>query len=276
MKKILFTLALLLPLAAAAQGTTEAGARASAGVDVKLRKGLHLTVEEEVRMEDAFKSLGRLQTNMELEYKPVKWMKLGLGYSLINPYSYNNLQFKNPRHRVFFDAGAHLNINGFSLSIKERFQMTHRTGTFNEFQTTRNKMELKSRIGVEYKGWTYFEPGVFLEMRTVFNDPWGEILDDNDQPVTEKFERYIKYKSDGTTYYNYRLTGYDHIYNNRYRAIFRTDINLSKHHVLQPYALVDYLADYLIDTNSEGTRLFSAQYDGHFRISIGLSYTFKF
>lgn len=264
MKKILFTLALLLPLAAAAQSTTEAGARASAGVDVKLRKGLHLTVEEEVRMEGAFKSLGRLQTNMELEYKPVKWMKLGLGYSLINPYSYNNLQFKNPRHRVFFDAGAHLNINGFSLSIKERFQMTHRTGTFNEFQTTRNKMELKSRIGVEYKGWTYFEPGVFFEMRTVFNDPWGEINGD------------MYYKDDGTTYYNYTPLGYTHVYNNRFRGIFRTDIKLSNHHVLQPYALVDYLADYLIDTNSEGTRLFSAQYDGHFRISIGLSYTFKF
>ena len=264
MKKILITLALLLPLAAAAQSTTEGGVRASAGVDVKLRKGLHLNVEEEVRIEGAFKSLGRLQTNVELEYKPVKWMKLGLGYSLINPYSYNNMKFKNARHRVFFDAGAHYNYYGFSFSIKERFQMTHRTGSFNEFQTPRNKMELKSRIGVEYKGWTYFEPGVFFEMRTVFNDPWGEINGD------------MYYKDDGSTYYNYKHTGYTHVYNNRFRAIFRTDINLSNHHVLKPYALVDYLTDYMIDTNSEGTRLFSAEYDGHFRISVGLSYTFKF
>lgn len=264
MKKILFTLALLLPLAAAAQSTTEGGVRASAGVDVKLTKGLHLNVEEELRMEGAFKSLGRLQTNVELEYKPLKWMKLGVGYSLINPYSYNNLQFKSPRHRVFFDAGAHYNLNGFSFSIKERFQLTHRTGDFNAFQITPNKMELKSRIGVEYKGWTYFEPGVFFEMRTSLNDPWGEISGD------------MHYKEDGTTYYNYTHLGYTHVYNNRYRAVFRTDIKLSKHHILKPYALVDYLADYLIDTNREGTRLFSAAYDGHFRISLGISYTFKF
>lgn len=264
MKKYLIALTLLLPLAAAAQSTTEGGARASAGVEVKIRKGLHLSVEEEVRLEGAFKSLDRFQTNVELEYKPVKWMKLGLGYSLINPYGYTNLSFKNPRHRVFFDAGAHYNYYGFSFSIKERLQMTHRTGTFNTYQTTPNKLELKSRVGVEYKGWTYFEPGVFFEMRTAFNDPWGVV------------DGTMHYKDDGTTYYNYTHTGYTHVYNNRYRGIFRTDIKLSSHHVLQPYALVDYITDYVIDTNSEGTRLFQAEYDDHFKISIGISYTFKF
>ena len=266
MKKILISLALLLPLAAAAQNATEGAVRASAGVDVKLRKGLHLNVEEELRMDGVFKSLGRLQTNVEVLYKPVKWVKLGLGYSLINPYSYNNIQFKNPRHRLFLDAGAHYNFRGFSFSIKERLQLTHRTGTFNVYQTTPNKLELKSRIGVEYKGWTYFEPGVFFEMRTVFNDPWGEA----------DLEGGMHTKNDGTTYYDYKHIGYTHVYNNRYRGIFRTDINLNKHHVLRPYAYIDFLAGYVIDTNQEGTRLFSAQYEDHFRITVGLSYTFKF
>lgn len=261
---IIIALALLLPLAAAGQTMTEGGARASAGVEVKIKNGLYLSVEEEVRMDGVFKSLGRLQTNVELEYKPVKWMKLGVGYILINPYSYTNLGFKTPRHRFLLDAGAHYNHSGFSFSIKERLQLTHRTGAFNAYQTTPNKVELKSRLGVEYKGWSYFEPGVFLEMRTALNDPWGEVSG----PMT--------YKEDGTTYYNYTHTGYTHVYNNRYRAIFRTDIKLSTHHVLRPYALIDYITDYMIDTNSEGTRLFLAEYDGHFKISIGISYTFKF
>jgi len=265
MKKLLITLALLLPLAAAAQSTTEGSVRASAGVDVKIRKGLHLSVEEEIRMNGAFKSLGRLQTNVKVEYKPVKWMKLGLGYSLINPYSYTNMGFKDTRHRVFFDVGAHYTTySHFSFSIRERIQMTHRTGTYNVYQTTPYKMELKSRVGVEYKGWTYFEPGVFFELRTALNDPWGETSGE------------MKYKDDGTTYYNYTPLGYTHVYNSRYRAIFRTDIKLSDHHVLEPYAYVDYLTAYKIDTNSEGTRLFKAEYDDHFRISIGISYTFKF
>ncbi|MBE6222238.1 MAG: DUF2490 domain-containing protein [Bacteroidales bacterium] len=265
MKKLLITLALLLPLAAAAQSTTEGSVRASAGVDVKIRKGLHLSVEEEIRMNGAFKNLNRLQTTVKVEYKPLNWMKLGLGYSLINPYSYANMGFKNTRHRVFFDVGAHYTtFSRFSFSIRERIQLTHRSGVFNAYQNTPNKVELKSRVGVEYKGWTYFEPGVFFELRTALNDPWGEVSGE------------MKYKDDGTTYYDYTPLGYTHVYNSRYRAIFRTDIKLSKHHVLEPYAYVDYLTAYKIDTNSEGTRLFRAEYDDHFRISLGISYTFKF
>ena len=264
MKKILFTLALLLPLAAAAQSTTEGEVRASVGVDWKIKKGLHLNVEEELRTDGVFKSLGRLQTTVALEYKPVNWMKLGLGYSLINPYDGTSRQFKDTRHRVFFDAGAHYTVNGFSFSIKERLQMTHRTGSYNVYQTTPYALGLKSRIGVEYKNWTYFEPGVFLELRTAFNDPWGEVSGS------------LQYKDDGTTFYSYTPMGYTHVYNNRLRTIFRTDIKLSSHHVLKPYALVDYVMDYDIDTNSEGTRLFKAEYNDHFKVTVGLSYTFKF
>ena len=45
MKKLLISLVLLLPLAAAAQTSTQSGARASVGIDWKIRKGLHLMVE---------------------------------------------------------------------------------------------------------------------------------------------------------------------------------------------------------------------------------------
>ena len=67
MKKLVYLLALLLPLGAAAQ--TQSGARASIGADWKMAKGLHLTVEEEIRMDGVFSSLGRLQTTIGLDYK---------------------------------------------------------------------------------------------------------------------------------------------------------------------------------------------------------------
>lgn len=264
MKKILLTLALLLPLAAAAQSSTEGAARASVGVDWKIKKGLHLHVSEEMRMNGVFQDLGRFQTTVGLDIKPVKWVKLGVGYVLINPYDAVNMTYKGARHRAYFDVSGHYNVNGFSFSIRERIQFTHRTGTFNVFQSTPNAWALKSRIGVQYKNWRYFEPGVFFEIRTALNDPWGTTSGS------------MKVKDDGTPYYDYTHTGYTHVYNSRYRGIFRTDILLSQHHVLRPYAYVDYLTDYVIDTNAEGTRLFRAEYDNHFRITVGLSYTFKF
>ena len=264
MKKLVLTLALLLPLAAAAQTEFGGGARFSVAADYKIRKGLHVNVEEEMRINGAFQSLKRLQTTVGVDYKPVKFLKIGAGYTLINSYSYVDRSFKAPRHRFFVDATAHFTWNHFSFSLRERGQYTHRTGTFNVYQNTPDAFALKSRIGVEYKGWTYFEPGVFFELRTQLNAPWGQTSGS------------MQTKDDGTTYYAYTPTGYTHVYNDRYRFIFRTDIKLSDHHILKPYALVDFYSPYVIDTNAEGTRLFKAAYVDHFNVNVGINYTFKF
>ena len=262
MKKFVYLMALLLPLTAAAQ--TQSGVRASVAADWKIRKGLHLTVEEELRMDGVFKSLDRLQTTIGLEYKVSPYVKLGAGYILINPYSAGNLYFKEPRHRFYVDGMVHYNLNGFNFSLRERVQLTHRTGDFNAYQNTPNLVALKTRLGVSYKGWTYFEPGVFFEVRTQLNAPWGSTSGS------------LQTKSDGTTYYAYTPSGYTHTYNDRYRGIIRTDIKLGKHHVLRPYVLLDYVSEYVIDTNSEGTRLFSAAYSNYFKVTPGIGYTFKF
>lgn len=264
MKKLVLTLALLLPLAAAAQTKVGGSVRASVAVDYKIVKGLHVNVQEEVRAGGVFQSLDRLQTTVGVEYKPVKFLKLGVGYILINPYDAVQRSFKPLRHRAFVDVGAHFKLGGFSFSIRERGQYTHRTGTFNVYQNTPDAFSLKSRAGIEYKGWRTFEPGLFFELRTQLNAPWG---------VTNGS---IQIKDDGTTYYNFTPTGYTHIYNDRYRFIFRTDIKLGQHHVLKPYALVDFYSPYEIDTNAEGTRLFSAAYVDQFNVTVGLDYTFKF
>ena len=264
MKKFVLILALLVPMAAAAQTDFGGGVRLSAGAECKIVKGLHLNVEEEVRIGGAFQSLNRLQTTVGVDYKPLKFLKIGVGYILINPYDDVNRAFKPVRHRAFVDATAHFDWHNFRFSIKERGQYTHRTGTFNVYQNSPDAFAIKSRIGAEYRGWGNFEPGLFLELRTQLNEPWGQTSGS------------LQAKDDGTTYYNYRHTGYTHVYNDRYRVIFRTNINLSKHHVLKPYALVDFYSPYVIDTNSEGTRLFSAAYVDQLLVNVGIAYTFKF
>ena len=264
MRKIALTLALLLPLAAAAQTEVGGGARASVAVDYKIAKGFHVNVEEEIRVGGALQSLDRLQTTVGVDFKPVKYLKLGVGYSLINPYSYEQHNFKPLRHRVFMDLGAHYAVGGFSFSVKERIQYTHRTGTFNVYQNTPDAFALKSRVGIEYKGWRIVEPGLFFEMRTQLNAPWGQTSGS------------IQVKDDGTTYYSYTPAGYTHVYNDRYRFILRTDLKLNRHHVLQPYALIDFCSPYVLDTNAEGTRLFSADYVDRINLSLGIKYTVKF
>lgn len=262
MKRIVILLALLLPAAAWAQTTTEFGARASVEANWKIRKGFHLYLEEELRTSGT--SLDNIRTSLGLTYKPVKWLKMGVGYTLINPYSASNTAFKAPRHRFFADVAGSLTAGNFQFTLKERFQLTHRTGSFNTYQTTPNAMALKSKFTVKYKGWYVAQPYLSFELRTALNDPWGTA------GTTQQWNK------SGKMYYDYTHTGYTHVYNNRYRGEAGVEIEFNKMHSLKPYVLVDYMTDYEIDTNSDGTRLFSAAYVNSLKVSLGLSYVFSF
>ena len=263
MKRLCILLAMLLPAGAWAQSTTEFGARASAEVNFKIAKGFHAYAEEEIRI--ASTSLDDLRHTLGFTYKPFKALKLGVGYTLINSYSTENAAFKNPRHRFFADVTGSLNAGDFQFSLKERFQLTHRTGTFNVYQNTPDAMALKSKFTVKYKGFFNVEPYASFEMRTVLNGPWGTA------GAEQKWN-----KSQTKQYYDYTPTGYTHVYNNRYRGEVGVDIAFNKWHSLKPYVLLDFKSDYEIDTNSEGTRIFSAGYVNSIRLSAGVSYVYNF
>jgi hypothetical protein len=103
----IITAALLLPMVLKAQTDValdpEFGGRVSLSVDKKITKGLHVSLEEEVRFDNNFGSFDRLQTTVGIDYKVHPNIKLGLGYALINGYGANSESFKNPRHRFIAD-----------------------------------------------------------------------------------------------------------------------------------------------------------------------------
>lgn len=258
---ILICLALLLPLVLRGQDT-DFGARISAGVDYKIVKGLHINLEEELRLEDMFQSVDRLQTTLGLSWKPLSFLKLGAGYIMINPFKDGEMQ--DMRHRLYADVTASWKVGDFTLSWRERLQYTHRTGTFNVYQNTPDAFALKSRVGVKYRVSKDFKPSLSLEVRTALNDPWGSA--GTTTQVT----------ASGKTYYPYTHEGYTHMYINRYRLNLGCEWNITKHHSLEPYVLVDSCSDYEIDTNSDGTRLFSAAYEDSINIIAGIGYVYSF
>ena len=263
MNKMAWLLALLVPVLASAQENDFCG-RASVGVDYKVRKGLHLSLEEEVRLEDRFTSLNRLQTSVGVSYKPVKYVKLAAGYTLINPYKQADKAFNSARHRFVADVTGLYRWGDFQFSLRERFQVTHRTGDFNKYEHTPNAMALKSRIGVKYKGFQKVDPFVSFEVRTALNDPWGNT---NDETYPKK---------SGQVYPGFDFTGYTHLYNNRYRVQLGAAVALSKQHTIQPYLLLDSCSDYELDVNKTGEYLKSAQYVDSFNTTLGVSYVFSF
>ena len=264
MKKIIACFFLLV-LGLSARAQVEVGGRASAGIDYKIVKGLHVSLEEEVRAGSNFSSLGSLRTTVGVDYKPVKYFKVGVGYTMINPYKASKSRFDDIRHRFMVDVTGYLPLGNFQISLKERLQLTHRTGSFNYYQTTPNALALKSRLMVKYKGWEFVKPSLGFEIRTALNDPNGTYQTAEDE--------------EGNTYYKYIHKAYNQVYNNRYRIILNADIKLSKHHTLTPSVLVDYNHEYEIDTTSpytEPVKFKSAGYNNYWSIIPCLSYTFSF
>ena len=263
MKRIIIALALLLPWSALAQTATEWGARASVEANYKITKGVHLYAEEELRTSGS--SLDNVRTTLGFSYKPFKILKFGVGYTLINTMDASTGVFKNPRHRFFADLSGSVRAGDFQFGLKERVQLTHRTGSFNTYQNNPNALALKSKFTVKYKGWYTAEPYASFELRTALNEPWGTVSGS------------AQWNSKNTkTYYDYTPAGYTHIYNNRYRGEMGVEFNFNKTHALKPFVLLDYNSDYEIDCNSDGTRLFSAEYVNSFKLSLGLSYVFSF
>ena len=153
---LLASLLALIPLTSKAQTDVdldpEFGGRVSVGLDKKIIKGLHLTLEEEIRIDNNFSSFNRFHTTAALQYKVLPYLKVGVCYALINPYSSSNNAFKDTRHRFMLDATGTVRFGLWQLSLKERFQITHRTGDFNTYQNPANLMALKSRLTLKYKG----------------------------------------------------------------------------------------------------------------------------
>lgn len=263
MKKVLiFLAALALPFAASAQ--VNFGVRASAGADVKIQKGLHFNVEEEIRTDSD--GLDNLRTSMGVSYKLNKMIKLEAAYTLINPYKASAGYFNYPRHRISAGITGSYKYGDWQFSVRERLMMTHRTGTFNEYQTTRNSVVLRTRVGAKYKGFDKVEPYGYFDLKTVLNDPWGTTSGNLSQTNSGKY------------YYAYTPGSYNHAYNCRYRINAGADIKLSKKHEFTPFVLLDFCSDYEIDTNSEGSRLFTETtgWNDYTCLSIGLSYKYSF
>lgn len=267
MKKILILCLLaLLPLLGRGQDRytlpvgdleSELGARFSASADRKLAKGLHLSLDGEVRMDDNFSSLDRWQLGAKLSYKVNPYLKLGAGYVFID--KLKSAGDWSPRHRFYAEATGGIRTGDWRFSLKERLQLTHRNADdMNIYQGNPDAITLKSRLKVEYKGLRRVSPYGYVEVRTVLNDPACSAT------------------WDGTAFSDYSFNGYTDAYLNRVRGALGLEWKLSKRHALDFSLLGDYCYDKVVDTNAEGTKLKSIGYTRNFRLIPCIGYQFSF
>ena len=271
---IIATLLMVLPLATMAQTDvdldSEWGGRLSATVDKKLARGLHVSLEEEVRMDNNFGSFDRLQTTVGVSYKLPVGIKMGLGYALIAPYSNSNSAFKSVRHRLMLDVSYGYRFGDWQLSLKERLQATYRTGDMNEYQNPRTALTLKSRLKLQYKGLRRLTPYAYLELRNTLNAP---VISAYYNESTDEY-----FTSDGslTGDAGWFLTGFNGIYVNRVRGCLGAEYRLDRRSRIEAYLLLDHVNNKEVDANAEGTKLKSYTREQGFvgQLCLGYSYSF--
>lgn len=276
MKKIfaiLFAVAMFASMAATAQTDekldNEFGARIGVELDYKIIKKLHVSLEEELRFDNNLKSFDRAQTTLFLNYKLHKNIKIGAGYSMINGYSSSSKSFKNPRHRFMIDVKGTLKYGYWNFSLKERFQITHRTGDFNQYQNPTNALTLKSRLMVKYTGFGKFEPYASFELRHYLNAPVISAAFDGTNYLT--LDTYSEKGEAG-----WFLEGFNGCYLNRYRGSIGVDIKVNKQNSWNIYFLGDYNIDKVVDANAEGTKLKSYTKETGFVGWLGVGYKYSF
>lgn len=281
MRKILLTLALLLPAAAFAQTTVDEGlsfgARATVEADAKLASGLHLLGHEEVRYYFDAEDILRLYTGIGIDYKVLPWLKAGAEYELINRYKADT-DAKEPvfewsiRHRGNFYLTGSWKTPWWQFGLKETFRMTYRPGDMNPYQAPRTALALKSRASVKYLGIGSVVPFASFEVRNTLNDA----------SYSGTYNASAKENKD--IYTNEQFLGYKHAYINRLRAQLGVEVKFDKHHELEFYLLGDKYKEKEIDTNREGSDswkenglvLKSITWHQGYRLWAGVGYKWEF
>ena len=244
------------------------GARLSLSVDKKLAKGLHLQLEEEIRMDDWGLSLDRLHTTLGLTYKVHPNIKIGIGYAMINPYSTVNSAFRSSRHRLMLDATGSVRLGDWRLSLKERFQATYRTGDMNEYQNPRTALTLKSRLKASYKGFQRIEPYAYIELRNTLNAPVIKANYDGTNYLTDAMSQ--------TGEAGWFIDSWTGVNVNRIRSAVGFDYRLNKKSSIEASIMIDRLMDKVVDANAEGTKLksYTRELSYMYWMTVGYKYSF--
>ncbi len=245
------------------------GAKLSVGVDKKIVKGFHVSLSEEIRLDNNFCKFDRFHTTLALSYKVNSYFKVGVGYAMINPYSSTNKAFKKARHRFMVDATGSILAGNWKFSLKERFQMTHYSGDINEYQKPRNALALKSRFTVKYYFSKKYSLYTYVEMRNYLNAPViAAAYDGTNYLTTDDYEQ----KGDAGWF----LKGFNGGYINRLRGCLGTEIKIGKHNTINAFFQGDFVNDKVVDANAEGTKLKSYNRERGFVGWLGFEYEFSF
>ena len=257
MRKLLFAVAALLTtISLSAQNivpgvtnSSDVRGRLGGAFEWEIIDDLSLEASLEMRLNNDFTNVDRLQTGIGLEYEVCKYFNIGAGYQLINIHEPG--AWKSPRHRANINVEGNIKVGRFEFALRERLQTTFRTDSVNRYEKMNPELILRSRLTAEYNirhsRWT---PYLLFELHNTLNSP----------------AVVLNYKRDPLSIDNY-IT--------RYRAGVGAKLKVTRNHRLDFYYYFDYDRSYNIDYKGNKGDLKSVVQENQMRHIFGISYKFK-
>jgi len=136
-------------------------------IEKELSKKFSVGLDEEIRLQDDYSRLNLLYTNVGVSYKPLKRLKIGLTYRLIEKLQDDKFNF---RHRLMLDLSYKYKIRWLTFYYRSRLQ-----SEIKDFNSTgqekkpewfwRNKFEIKYLFKNKYS------PNCGVEFRYQIKNP---------------------------------------------------------------------------------------------------------
>lgn len=175
----------------AAQEDNDFGIWISANAKKKINRKWGVCAEAELRTVNGFGDINRWSVGLQGDYNIARFLKADVGYTLLENYNMSALTSTGKsivddywllRHRVYASLTGKFGFGNFSVSLRERYQLTHngemsvakykiKSGTFNQYKTIEAKTRhiLRSRIELSYDINGFVKPFVSYELHHFTN-----------------------------------------------------------------------------------------------------------
>ncbi|MBA3680789.1 MAG: DUF2490 domain-containing protein [Bacteroidetes bacterium] len=171
-KKIfLFCAFYLIACVANAQDVKDAGMWATFTIQKKINKRVTLVVDQELRLRENFQRINLFYTNIGVDYKANKWLKVSPTYRAIQKKRFDGTF--SYRHRLMLDLTLKKKFQKITLSERVRYQIevqdlyTSKKGKLPE-QFLRLKTDLKYNLNDDVT------PYISCELRYQIHSPRGD------------------------------------------------------------------------------------------------------
>ena len=257
MRKLLFAVAALLTtISLSAQNivpgvtnSSDVRGRLGGAFEWEIIDDLSLEALLEMRLNNDFTNVDRLQTGIGLEYEVCKYLNIGAGYQLINIHEPG--AWKSPRHRANINVEGNIKVGRFDFALRERLQTTFRTDSVNRYEKSDPEAILRSRFVTTYKiPHSRWSPYLLFELHNTLNAPKAV--------ANYKTE---KYETDN--------------YITRYRGGVGAKYRINRYHRLDFYYYIDFDRSYNIDYKGNSGKIKGFVLDRELRHIFGISYKFK-